>query len=169
MINDQAAALRQMKLEMEKGKESPEAFLATVPHPCNTIAIALVLPDEYAGEFPSAVNWLPKVMNNKVKTCLWDQAGIASNLVLNNKAGTLRYRMPEKIELEGISLTIRPAQNDYIQIIKDDQNERVSFLKHIIHDLKQFDEIWIVCGALCVHHRYIVVSCVQIEEEAAEG
>ena len=143
MINDQAAALRQMKLEMEKGKESPEDFLATVPHPCKTIAITLVLPDEYANEFPSTIKWLPKVMNRKVKACLWDQAGIASNLVLNSKAGTLRYRMPEKVEIENDSLTIRPSQNDYLQIIKDNQDERVTFLKHIVHDLKQFEEVWI--------------------------
>lgn len=161
MINDQAAALRQMKLEMEKEreKESPETFLATVPHPCNIMAISLIMPDEYESLFPPIIDWLPQAMNRKAKSCLWDQAGLAQNMVLNGKAGTLRYRMIETIESEKHSLSVRPAQNDFAQIIKDSANERVSFLKHIVHDLKQFSEVWISVKSSELKEYNSIIQC----------
>ncbi|HNX74916.1 MAG TPA: hypothetical protein PLM07_13700 [Candidatus Rifleibacterium sp.] len=149
---DQASSLRRLKqmADISRAQSTPkdaEGFLAGVVRPSPFATVAIIIPEMPDVQYPPVLSWISGIMQFSPRACFWDQAGIIKKESIPQTQIRLRYPVPVRVNAGLTPLSILPQQLEFADLPHMPQEERISFLNHIIRSLKSSSEVWISIGA----------------------
>ncbi len=146
-MNDQAASLRRLKQMVDASRANQEgnaeSFLEGIVRPSPFSSIALIIPEMPDIQYPPVISWISGIMQYSPRACFWDQAGIIKKESIPQTQIRLRFPVPVRINAGLTPLSILPQQPDIADLPHKSEEERITFLNHIIRSLKSSSEVWI--------------------------
>jgi hypothetical protein len=157
MINDQAAALRQLKKKIDSSEKDPpqsrEEFLETIRRPAGFTSVIMILPSQMEADFPPLQNWVGNLISSHHSSLIWDQSGLMSVGLLNSfEEG---YNTPEGIDLPAARhlesslgpLRIIPRFQEFKSLLHQPQERRIRFTRSLIRQVGTIDQLWVTVNS----------------------
>lgn len=157
MINDQAAALRQLKKRLESSESEPvlskDEFLETVKRPSGFTSTMMILPSQAEAGFPPLQNWVWNLLSIDTSPIVWDQSGLLSLGLLNqseevfpgdNSSDFPRLR---QVETPQGPFRIIPRIQELRQLSFRPEAVKIKFLRTLIRQLGSATELWVTVNS----------------------
>lgn len=145
-MRTQADKLQQLAEQINTTDEDVESFLSAIPQQKNLHVKGCLIIDGYENSMPSPLNWA-KHLAPRGELCIWDQAAVLDKKLFPKTHTTLKFQVPQKIEVHQRLHNIIPKQENFIDITQGSNTIKIQFLKQLVHNLKNFDELLILLNS----------------------